>query len=238
VPAVDHRTGVGGITKKRRTRGSNPDVGGRAHPSESVVSEEEHPEASSPATRPFPIVGVGASAGGLEAFGDLFRHLAPDTGMGFVLVQHLDPAHPSMLSSILSRSTRMRLREVTERTAVEPNHVYVIPPNANLALNRDVLELLPRSTGVGAHMPIDFFFGSLAENRGHLAIGVVLSGTASDGARGLAAIKEAGGVTFAQDPASAQYDGMPRAAIRTGCVDFVLRPEEISRPGRRRSAHR
>jgi two-component system, chemotaxis family, CheB/CheR fusion protein len=150
---------------------------------------ETREEARPLRTGAFPIVGIGASAGGLEAFSELLRHLAPDTGMGFVLVQHLAPAHASMLCSILSRTTSMPVREVTERTAVERDHVYVIPPNSNLTLISGVLEVLPRSGGGAPRMPIDFFFGSLAEDKGRLAIGVVLSGTASDGARGLTAIR-------------------------------------------------
>lgn len=176
----------------------------------------------------FPIVGVGASAGGLEAFPQLLQHLPPDTGMAFVLVQHLDPHHESALPELLARETPMPVREVADGMQVEPNHVYVIPPNANLAILHGVLHLMPRSAARGAHLSIDYFFRSLAEDHASMAIGIILSGTASDGVFGLKAIKAEGGITFAQDEKSAKCDGMPHAAIATGCVDFIMTPEKIA----------
>src|SRR5262249_54325636 len=129
--------------KQRRSSGTAPSArAGRSPPGESESEERPSEGAGSRDAHDFPVVAVGASAGGLEAFGDFLRHLASDTGMGFVLVQHLDPSHESMLSSILSRATRMPIREVTERTMVEPNHVYVVPPMANLAIRSGMLELL------------------------------------------------------------------------------------------------
>ena len=175
----------------------------------------------------FPIVGVGASAGGLEAFTQLLKALPPDTGMAFVFIQHLAPSHPSALAEILSRSTIMRVMEVRDNTAVEPNHVYVIPPDRSMSLAGGALQLLPRE-GRGAHHPVDQFFRALAQERRHQAIGVVLSGTASDGTLGLEEIKAEGGITFAQD-ATAQHDGMPQSAIASGCVDFVMSPDGIAR---------
>lgn len=175
----------------------------------------------------FPIVGVGASAGGLEAFTQLLRVLPCDTGMAFVLVQHLSPSHASALAEILSRATKMPVSEVHDELTVEPNHVYVIPPARNMTISNGRLQLVPRESS-GLHSPIDQFFISLAAEWQQRVIGVVLSGTASDGTQGLEAIKAEGGITFAQD-ATAQHDGMPHSAIASGCVDFVLPPEEIAR---------
>jgi two-component system CheB/CheR fusion protein len=176
---------------------------------------------------PFPIVGVGASAGGLEAFTQLLKALPTDTGMAFVLVQHLAPTHASALAEILSRVTRMPVTEVRDEPKVEPNHVYVIPPDQSMIMVDGNLQLQPRESR-GVHHPIDRFFRALAEHQGHQAIGVVLSGTATDGTIGLEAIKAEGGITFAQDN-TAQHEGMPHSAIASGCVDFVLPPGEIAR---------
>src|SRR5437879_5015113 len=184
------------------------------------------PEGGTP--NPFPIVGVGASAGGLEAFTQLLKHLPTDTGLGFVLVQHLDPQHESALTQILTRATSMPVREVTNDLQVEANHVYIIPPNTNLTIEQGVLKLGPRPDGRKAHRSIDSFFESLAQDQNERAIGVILSGTATDGTLGLEAIKAEGGITFAQDD-SAKYDSMPRSAVAAGCVDFVLSPKNIAR---------
>src|SRR3989441_5320232 len=177
---------------------------------------------------PFPIVGIGASAGGLEAFTQLLKHLPADTGMGFVLVQHLDPDHDSALVQILARVTSMPVREVANELRIAPNHVYIIPPNTDMATAQGVLRLQRRQAGRAPHHSIDFFFESLARDQHECAIGVILSGTASDGTLGMEAIKADGGVTFAQDE-SARYDSMPRSAIAAGCVDFVLSPENIAK---------
>ena len=176
---------------------------------------------------PFPIVGVGASAGGLEAFQELLRALPADTGMGFVLVQHLDPVHESALTQLLARSSSMPVHEVTQNMPVERNTVYVIPPNVQMAIVGGVLKLTPRGKVRGPARSIDVFFEALAQDQRERAIGVVLSGTASDGTLGLEAIKAEGGLTFAQDE-SAKYDSMPRSAIAAGCVDFVLSPPEMA----------
>jgi two-component system CheB/CheR fusion protein len=185
----------------------------------------------------FPIAGIGASAGGLEAFRQLLEHLPTDTGMAFVLVQHLDPKHESILTELLSRSTRMRVSEVREGMAVEPNHIYVIPSNSNMAIVDGVLRLSPREEGRARRRPIDYFLRTLAEDQGNRAIGIILSGTASDGTLGLEAIKAEGGITFAQDSKSAKYDSMPRSAIAAGHVDFILSPEDIARELGRISRH-
>ncbi len=182
-------------------------------------------------SRTFPVVGIGASAGGLEAFRRLLEHLPTDTGLAFILVQHLDPKHESILAEILSRSTSMPVSEVADGIRVEPDHVYVIPRNANMAIKQGALRLLPREETRGQHRPIDFFLRSLAEEKSNRAIGVILSGTASDGTLGLEAIKAEGGITFAQDAKTARYDGMPRSAISAGCVDFELPPNLIAEGG-------
>lgn len=174
-----------------------------------------------------PVVGVGASAGGLEAFTQLLSALPADTGMAYVLVQHLAPTHASALAEILSRATEMPVMEVHDEPTVQPNQVYVIPPGRNIVIARGALQLLPRE-GRGQVRAVDQFFRSLAEDSRHRAIGVVLSGTATDGTLGLEAIKAEGGITFAQDR-SAQHEGMPHSAIASGCVDFVLPPDEIAR---------
>jgi two-component system CheB/CheR fusion protein len=179
-------------------------------------------------TKSFPIVGVGASAGGLEAFSDLLRRMPEKTGMAFVLVQHLDPKHGSDLRDILSRITKIPVQEVTDGAVVEPDHVYVIPPNTSMVLEDGKLRLAARLLTCGQHMPIDHFLRSLAETLGSRAIGVILSGTASDGTEGLRAAKAAGGITFAQDAESAKYSSMPHSAVNAGCVDFVLPPQEMA----------
>jgi two-component system CheB/CheR fusion protein len=171
------------------------------------------------------IVGIGASAGGLEAFSELLRALPSNTGMAFVVVQHLDPHHESVLAELLAGRTEMSVTQVAVNTRVEPNHVYVIPPNKTMVLEKDVLTLSPRPASE-FHKPIDSFLISLARQRGANSIGVILSGTASDGTLGLKAIKSAGGITFCQD-ASAKFDSMPRNAAAAGAVDFVLSPQRI-----------
>jgi two-component system CheB/CheR fusion protein len=174
----------------------------------------------------FPVVGIGASAGGLEAFTELLRHLPPDTGMAFVLIQHLDPTHESALTTLLARTTTLPVLEVRNKMPLAPNHVYVIPPGSTMTIADGVLKVL-KSRREGPSDAVDQFLESLARDRGPQAIGVILSGSASDGTRGLEAIKGEGGITFAQD-ASAKYDGMPRSAIAAGCVDFALPPAKIA----------
>ena len=176
----------------------------------------------------FPVVGIGASAGGLEAFSQLLSHLPIDTGMAFVLVQHLDPNQPSLLSQILARTTQMRVQEAQEGMAIAPNQIYVIPPNTIMTIAQSTLRLIPREKRQKISKAVDTFFNSLAEDRGSRAIAVVLSGGDDDGTRGLEAIKAAGGITFAQSEDSAQVTSMPNTAIATGQVDFILPPEAIA----------
>ncbi len=176
-----------------------------------------------------PIVGIGASAGGLEALELLLAYLPTDTGLAFVVVQHLDPKHESNLGEILARVSAIPVQPAADGLEIEQNHLYVIPPDTGLEIANQTLRVIPRCvTSSGLHMPIDHFIRSLAQECGSRAIGVILSGAGTDGAAGLDAVKAAGGVTFAQDPATAKFDSMPRAAIARGCVDFVLSPEAIA----------
>ncbi|MGH7941681.1 MAG: chemotaxis protein CheB, partial [Limisphaerales bacterium] len=177
------------------------------------------------AQNPFTIIGIGASAGGLEAFTRLLSNLPENTGMAFVLVQHLDPDHASHLTNLLTKATAMPVREVKNGMTIKPNHVFIIPPNFNMGIAKRKLILTPRDETRVPHLPVDFFFRSLAKEQQSWAIGVILSGTGSDGAAGLAEIKSAGGLTFAQDEKSAKFSGMP---LHAGNVDFVLPPERIA----------
>src|SRR5262245_7286396 len=183
------------------------------------------------------VVGVGASAGGLEAFRQLLKRLPDDTGMAIVLITHLDPRHESILPELLAKATPLPVSEAEDGARVAPNHVYVMPRNASMAIEGGALRLWPREKGHGQHRPIDAFLRTLAEDQNVRAIGVILSGTATDGTLGMEAIKAEGGITFAQEPKSAQYDSMPRSAVAAGCVDFVLTPEEIAREIARISRH-
>jgi two-component system CheB/CheR fusion protein len=175
------------------------------------------------------VVGVGASAGGLEAFSQLLQALPEDPGFAMVFVQHLAPTHDSALPELLAARTNMPVVQAAEGMRVEPDHVYVIPPNIQMIIGDGRLHLTPRPSDRSQYTPIDHFLASLAESLQDRAIAVILSGTASDGAIGVRETKAVGGITIAQAPDSAKYDGMPRAAVATGMVDLVLRPEEIAR---------
>ena len=176
-----------------------------------------------------PVAGIGASAGGLEACKLLLAHLPANPGMAFVFVQHLDPKHDSNPTEILARSGAIAVRQAADGMPIERDYLYVTPPDAELEIANQVLRLTPReAAAAGAHMPIDRFLRSLAHECGSRAIGVILSGTGGDGAYGLEAVKASGGVTLAQDPATARFGGMPQTAIRRGCVDLVLAPEAIA----------
>ena len=177
----------------------------------------------------FSVIGIGASAGGLDAFKRLLKAIPENSGMAYVLVQHLDPNHESMLPEILQKVTNIPVSEITDDIKVQPDHIYIIPSNKMMVANDGVLLLIPRpAKNINErNLPIDLFFTSLAEVHQSHAIGVVLSGTASDGTKGLKAIKDHGGITFAQDEASAAYDGMPNSAVQAGVVDFILPPEKI-----------
>lgn len=174
-----------------------------------------------------PVVGVGASAGGLDAFKKLFEGMPKKTGIAFVLIQHLDPTHESMMVDLLSRYTRLNVIQVEDRMQVEANHVYMIPFNRDLAIRDGELRLTEPVQPRGMRMPIDFFFRSLAEDQHERAICIILSGTGSDGTLGLKAIKGFGGMAMAQTPKEAHYDGMPISAISTGAVDYVLEVKDM-----------
>ncbi|MBV8820409.1 MAG: hypothetical protein JO022_18760, partial [Acidobacteriaceae bacterium] len=177
----------------------------------------------------FVVVAIGASAGGIEATKDLLKHLPSDTGLSFVLVQHLDPKHHSILTDLLTKDTAMPVSEVKDGMKVERNHVYVIPPNSSMSISDRTLRLHPREESRGVHMPIDYFMRSVADEFGSHSIGVVLSGSGTDGTLGIAEIQAQGGVTFAQDDATAKYNSMPQSAVNSGCIDYVLPPKQIAR---------
>ncbi len=189
--------------------------------SEVLVSERAR-------TDSFPIVGIGASAGGLEAFTLLLQNLPSDLHMALVLIQHLDPTYKSLLTELLSRTTKLAVEEVTDGTRVKPGHVYVIPPNTTMTISRHVLHLNPRVEADRRHTPIDIFLESLAQDQKSRAIGIILSGTSMDGIHGLKAIKDEGGITIAQDEKSAKYYDLPRSAVAAGVVDLILRPHDIA----------
>jgi two-component system, chemotaxis family, CheB/CheR fusion protein len=173
-------------------------------------STDSHPEVE--------LVGIGASAGGLMALKTFFRAVPPDSGMAYVVIVHLDPDHDSQMAELLRSSASMPVEQITESFRPEANHVYVIPPNKNLSASHGRVELAPRDH----HAPIDLFFRTLAETYADHAVGIVLSGTGSDGTMGIRAIREAGGITIAQSPAEAEFSSMPKSAIQTGLVDLVL----------------
>jgi two-component system, chemotaxis family, CheB/CheR fusion protein len=205
--------------------------------SKGALSKQKPDGADLSGKNEFLVAAIGASAGGIEAFTELMRNLPSDTGMAFVLIQHLDPKHHSILTELLSKETTMRVKEVTDGMRLERNHVYVIPPNATMSIADHALQLAPREEHRGVHMSIDHFMRSLADQVGNRAIGVILSGSGTDGTLGMAEIQAQGGVTFAQDEATAKYDGMPRSATAAGCVDYVLPPKAIARELARISRH-
>jgi len=177
--------------------------------------------------RSFPIIGIGASAGGLEALEQFLANVPKACGLAFVVVQHLDPTYKGLLVELLQRRTEMPVLQIKDRLKVEPDHVYVIPPNRDLSILHGVLHLLEPEAPHGLRLPIDFFLRSLADDQLEYGIGVILSGMGSDGTLGLRAIKEKGGVVFVQEPTSAKFDSMPRSAIGAGLADIVVPAEEI-----------
>ncbi|OHX35295.1 chemotaxis protein CheR [Methylomonas sp. LWB] len=173
------------------------------------------------------VVGIGASAGGLEAIESFFKKMPPDTGMAFIVVQHLSPDYKSLMVELLSKHTLMPVLRIEEGMKVEPNHVYLIPPRKNLTMFHGHLLLNNQNHTNELNLPIDIFMRSLAEDVSEFAVGIILSGTGSDGTRGIRAIKEHGGMVMVQDEESAKFDGMPRNAIATGLVDFIMPPEDM-----------
>ncbi|MDD5295684.1 MAG: chemotaxis protein CheB [Rhodocyclaceae bacterium] len=184
-------------------------------------------EVAAGAEAPLPIVGIGASAGGLEALEQFFRGVPAHSGLAFVVVQHLDPNHKGILPELLQRATPMEVSQAKNRMPVKRDCVYVIPPNKDMSILNGVLHLFDLATPRGLHLPIDFFLRSLASDRQHLAVGVILSGMGSDGTLGLRAIKEKAGLALAQEPASAKFDAMPRSAMDAGLADIVAAPQDM-----------
>ncbi len=174
-----------------------------------------------------PVVGIGASAGGLGAYESLFTNMPADTGMAFVLIQHLEPSHKSILAEIVSKYTQMNVKQVEDGDPLEPNKIYVIPPNRYMSIYNGKLLLHEPKESTGPRVPIDYFFKSLAEDQEERAICMVLSGTGTEGAAGIRAIKGKLGMAMVQAPETAKYDGMPKNAISTGLVDYILAPEEM-----------
>jgi two-component system, chemotaxis family, CheB/CheR fusion protein len=216
------------MARKKRSSARTPSSGAKPAVPEVPAAITGGDGLDSHPALPFAVVAVGASAGGLPAISELLRTLPADTGMAFVIVQHLEPSHTSLMRDILARDTKMEVREITDGLRLQPNHIYVIPPAKSLVMEGAVLRLGPRTEARALHRPIDHFMRSLAKSQSGKAIGVILSGTATDGTLGLQEIKAAGGITFAQD-GTAEHSGMPRSAIAAGCVDFVLPPDEIAR---------
>ncbi len=180
-----------------------------------------------PDQKGFPIVAIGASAGGLEAYEAFFKSMPSDSGMAFILVAHLDPSHVSLLPELIQNRTKMEARQAKDGMKVQVDHIYIIPPNKDLRILNGVLQLLEFTQPRAVNMPIDSFFRSLAQDQGANAICIILSGTGTDGTLGLKAIKGEGGMAMVQDEESAKYDGMPRSAIATNLADYVLSPQKM-----------
>ncbi len=194
------------------------------------VESDPKESTTHPGLLTFPIVGIGASAGGLEALEQFLRHVTENCGMAFVIVQHLDPTHKGIMPELLQRVTGMEVFQAKDRMKVKPDCVYVIPPNKDMSILHGVLHLFEPTAARGLRLPIDFFFHSLADDRREAGIGIILSGMGSDGTIGLRAIKEKGGMALVQEPASAKFDSMPRSAINSGLADIVAPAEDL--PGR------
>ncbi|HEX7508449.1 MAG TPA: chemotaxis protein CheB, partial [Polyangia bacterium] len=211
-------------SKKRAPKRSAGKTG-RTRKASTNTPSPSHPRDESGS---FPIVGIGASAGGLEAIEQFLRRVPDGSGMAFVIVQHLDPTQKGMLVELLSRATSLDVVQVKDRLTIEPNRVYVIPPNQDMSILHGVLHLMAPSAPRGLRLPIDFFFRSLADDQRDRSVGVILSGMGSDGTLGVRAIKEHAGVVFVQTPASAKFDAMPRSAIDAGLADVVAPAEELA----------
>ena len=193
----------------------------KEEPAKDKITRQATPEPGT-AIDGFPIVGIGASAGGLEAFESFFKAMPGDSGMAFVLVSHLDPTHVSILPELIQKKTQMKVHLITNGLTIQPNMIYVIPPNKDMAIINGTLQLMDLPHPRGFNLPIDSFFKSLAQDQGADAVGIILSGTGSDGSLGLRQIKGELGMVMVQDEDSAKYAGMPRSAIATGLVDYVL----------------
>lgn len=210
-----------------RSSRSSKGTPGSPAPSKSPKAPAEAAPGEARAGTPFPVVGVGASAGGLEAIEELLRNVPEGSGMAWVVVQHLDPTHKGMLPELLQRATSMKVVQVRDRMRVKPDCVYVIPPNRDMSLLHGALHLFEPTAPRGLRLPIDFLFRSLAADQNERSIGVVLSGMGADGTQGLRAIKEAAGLVLVQEPSSAKFDAMPRSAIAADLADVVAPVQEL-----------
>ncbi|MFX1258887.1 MAG: chemotaxis protein CheB [Promethearchaeota archaeon] len=208
------------MTKKKDKSKKNPNS--QKEIQKEKVLEENTDNDSNEASFGFPVVGIGASAGGLEAFEQFFSNIPIDTGMAFILITHLDPTHKSILSDLIRRYTRINVVEAEENMQIKPNCAYIIPPNRNMTISKGRLHLSEQSISRGIRLPIDHFFRSLATDLKEKAIGIILSGSGTDGTLGLREIKGIGGMTMVQNPESAKYNGMPRSAINNVPVDYIL----------------
>ena len=223
------------MTKKKKQSTSNSKKNKNADKqsgeNSSKVSQKEMDKNSTKdnTKNDFPIVGIGASAGGLEAFSELINHLPEETGLAYVFIQHLSPDHESILSNLISKKTKIPVHEVVDKVKLKQDNIYIIQPNTNIKLEDGTLHVSPREENSQKFLPIDFFMRSLAEIKKNKAIGIILSGTGTDGTLGMKAIKGEGGLTFAQDIKSSKFNGMPSSAISSGSVDFILPPENIAR---------
>ena len=219
---VSVRTGCVGTLYRRLALNEAPEHSGNAEPGPSSGSDAAEGIGGS-----FPIVGIGMSAGGLEVATAFLKAMPPDSGMAFVIIQHLDSTRESILADLLRRQTEMPVVQVDDGMCVEPNRVYVIVPARTLLIEKGILRLVEPGQPRGHRHPIDEFFASLAQDQKAQAIAIVLSGAGSNGSAGVQDIKQAGGMCIAQDPGTAKFDSMPRHAIATGAIDFVLPPDDI-----------
>jgi chemotaxis response regulator CheB len=175
----------------------------------------------------FYVIGIGASAGGLEALEGFFRNMPENSGMAFIVVSHLDPTRISIMPELLQKSTSMKLLQAKDGMLVKPDHVYVAPPNRDLGILHGTIQLIEPLEAHGFRHPIDFFFKSLSEDSGEKAVSIILSGMGSDGSTGLKAVKSELGMVMVQNPKTAKYDGMPVSAVSTGLADYILPVEEM-----------
>ncbi|MGB8316607.1 MAG: chemotaxis protein CheB, partial [Ignavibacteriaceae bacterium] len=196
-------------------------------PKRSPVKKKKNTTLVLPSDNSFYVVGIGASAGGLEALERFFGNMPEISGMAFIVVSHLDPNHISIMPELIQKSTKMKLFQAADGMILEPNHVYVAPANRDLAILHGIIQLIEPVEAHGFRLPIDFFFKSLSADLGENAICIILSGMASDGTAGLKAVKSELGMVMVQDPKSAKFDGMPSSAIKTGLADYILPPEEM-----------
>ena len=196
-------------------------------PKRSTVEKKKDNPAIPSSNNPFYVVGIGASAGGLDALERFFEHMPENAGMAFIVVTHLDPDHVSIMPELIQKSTKMKLFQAEDGMVIQPNHVYVAPANRDLGILHGTIQLIEPLEAHGFRLPIDFFFKSLSADLGEKAICVILSGMASDGTAGLKVVKSELGMVMVQDPKSAKFDGMPSSAIKTGLADYILPPEEM-----------